>query len=245
MENMETEDTTVSDESQTQPPVEETTEVVEPTEEANATDATDEPTEDAGDNASVEGEDVQAIAPETDPEPEETFFDVQPPAPVDINNFIDENGNLDAAAFNAAQQAQITQAVQAAVQQSANERKYEKTWDTAYSAFPELRKNRELRDMVQAIHANSPATGKYLSPKQAAEKFFGFAGAAKQQGIKAATTTRTVQAAAGLGVTGAAAGPATNKVKQLREQMHSAPTLKGRTDANKALLEELIKSGAV
>jgi len=139
----------------------------------------------------------------------------------------------------------MAQAVQAAVQQSANERKYEKTWDKAYEAYPELRKNKDLRNMVQAIHANSPTTGKYLSPKQAAEKFFGFAGAAKQQGIKAAQTTRTVQAAAGLGVAGTQVTPTGNKEAQLRDQMHNAPTLKGRQDANKALLEALITSGRV
>lgn len=244
MENMQ-EDTPVSDESQTQPPVEET---VQEEVEASEANETDEITEEAGDNAVIEGEDVQASAPETpeeDDEEDNTFAPVAAPQPVDINAFIDENGNFDGIAFNAAQQAQIAQAVQAAVQQSANERKYEKTWDKAYESFPELRKNKELRNMVQAIHANSPATGKYLSPKQAAEKFFGFAGAAKQQGIKAAQTTRTVQAAAGLGITGAAATPSGSKEAQLRDQMHNAPTLEGRQAANKALLEALISSGKV
>ena len=211
-------------ESQTQPPVEEA--VTAPVEEApveateaNETDVTDETP--AEDNATVEGSDIQASASETQEEDEEdtTFVAPTVPAAVDIQQFIDANGNLDVAAFNAAQAAQIQAAVSAAVQQSANERKYERTWDKAFEAYPELRKNKELRNMVQAIHANSPATGKYLSPKQAAEKFLGFAGAAKQQGIKAATQTRTVQAAAGLGVTGAAATPQTSgtRITQLKE----------------------------
>lgn len=240
---------TPQDESQTQPPVEETAPAVEETApveapEANETDVTDETP--GGDNATVEGADIQASAPETqEDEEEETFVAPTQPQPVDIQSYIDANGNLDVAAFNAAQAAQTQAAIQAAVQQAANERKYERTWDRAYEAYPELKKNKELRNMVQAIHANSPVTGKYLSPKQAAEKFFGFAGAAKQQGIKAATQTRTTQAAASLGVTGVAAAPTTNKIAQLRDQMANGSTIKERNDATRATLEELVRSGAI
>lgn len=246
-------ETVATPESQTQPPVEQPTtdQVAETQPEAtNVTDAPDETAATA--EASTEG--TQASAPETTPAPEEDLeddfkpdFQNKVPEPVDPKGFIDEAGNFDLAGYTAANAQQTQATIQAAVDQARQERAYEKTWDKAYEAFPELRKDKNLRDMVQAIHANSPQTGKYISPKQAAEKLFGLRGQAKQEGIRAAQETRTVQAAANLGqaTTAATTSTASSKVTELRNARNAAPTLKAREDANAALLAELVKSGAI
>jgi hypothetical protein len=239
--------------AQPQPEQPEVTTPETPAEATNEPNATDVP---ADPNAPAP--EAPAPTPEAAPEQPEATEDADddfrpdnlkgtPPTAVDIQQYIDEQGNLDLAGFQAAQAAQTQSIVQAAVEQARQERAYEKTWDKAYDAYPELRKDKELRNMVQAIHANSPQTGKYLSPKQAAEKLFGLRGQAKAEGIKAAQETRTVQAAASLGQSTAAATTpaASSKVTELRSQRDSATTAKGREEANAALLKELIQTGAI
>jgi hypothetical protein len=207
-------------------------------------------TEVAPESAAAEPGDAPIETPVEADDPDDTFRPNDAsklPEPVDIQAFIDGEGNLDLKGFQAAQAAQTQAIVDAAVGSSRQERAYEKTWDKAYAAYPELRTNKELRDMVQAIHANSPQTGKYLSPTKAADKLFGLRGQAKKEGMQAAREVRSVQAAAALGSpNGASSAPvASSKITELRAARENAPTAKAKEDANKALIAELVRTGAI
>jgi hypothetical protein len=235
-----------------------TEEPVEPQDVAPEPDVTDEPdvTPEGGDepaaeepsaeelvadNAAVEGEDpVDEFVPEV----------IEPPkaTPPNINQFVDAEGNLDLAAYNQAQteflQNFSNQILSTATRMSDMRSKYEKTWDDAYQTYPQLRSDKELRDMVQAIHANSTTSGKYLSPKAAAARLFGVRNAAKAEGAKQSKETRTVQAAAALATPNApAATSATNKLTQLKEKMRSGKTVAERKSASADYLAELVRTG--
>lgn len=84
-----------------------------------------------------------------------------------------------------------------------------KGWDKAYEKFPELKTNKELRDLVQNSRigqisneinrAKTPEEAqkiKLTSPSQAAEKFFKYMGNAKAEGMKQATENTVIQASA-------------------------------------------------
>jgi hypothetical protein len=94
-----------------------------------------------------------------------------PPAP-DIRSFVDPEGNLDLNSYQAAQQTYTQEvfnaSVAAAAQTAQQLTKYQQDWQTAESKYPELKNNRQYRDMVQAIHANSanPASSTCRLPKQ-------------------------------------------------------------------------------
>lgn len=189
-----------------------------------------------------------------EPQEEDDDFDLeainQTPkvAPVDISNFINpETQELDAVAYNQAIQEQMSASVQAAVQQattmSSMQTKYEKQWDKAYEKYPELKGNREYKDMVQAIHANSALPGsKYLSPAKAAEKLFGIRSEAKAEGMKTAQTTRRVQAAANLGNPTPPVEAVNNKSDSLKGKMLTGSAVE-RKQATTDYIAELMRTG--
>lgn len=113
----------------------------------------------------------------------------------------DENGGIDANALvdniNKSLQAAV-QAAEARAEAKFNEQRTEqKLWDKAFDKYPELKKDKSLRDTVQALRfGQALQTGKILSPAQAAEKLVRREINAKVEGIKAATETVKVQASA-------------------------------------------------
>lgn len=246
----------VVDESQTQELQEEAVEAPEVD--------TDESQHETDENQPLEEEAVQpeASEPETqqeeevEPEEEEGFNpsqleSLQGPAvqTVEIQQYIDEEGNFDAIGYNSAMQQQIAAQTQAAVQQAVAttqmQQSYDKEWNKALDKYPELKKDRELRDMVQDIHANSAMPGrKYLSPAKAAEKIFGIRSSAKAEGMKAAQQTRQVQAAANLGSPNPpAAEGTTDKSASLKETMKSGATRKIREAATRDYLSQMMQQG--
>lgn len=145
-------------------------------------------------------EEVVEEEPEWKPEP----FKAPTLAAPDVRQFVDAEGNLDLGRYNQAQQEWSTNALQAATQAAmqvvSQSNAYQREWSKAEDKYPELKSNKQLKDMVQAIHANSAQPGfKYLSPAKAADQLFAIRGEAKSEGMKAAKESRTVQAAAGLG----------------------------------------------
>lgn len=186
-------------------------------------------------------------------EPEWTPTQIEAPnvqAP-NMQQFVDAEGNLDVANYQAAQAKWASDLVAAAVSQSTQAVKlqsdYEKEWYKAEDRYPELKKNRQLKDMVQAIHANSAQPGfKYLSPLKAAEQLFALRGEAKADGMKAAQQSRTVQAAASLGNPNPPApAQSTDRAKQLKDQMRTGGTRAERQSATHAYIGELLKSGRI
>lgn len=234
----------------------------------------EEATADAQDEQDVEEVASQEApeAVESDPQPEAEAEDEEPewvPQPLQrpqvdtsnlqrpqISQFVDASGNVDlmryeqaVAAYeqqkDAAYQNALSQAVSTATQSADLRLRYEKEWSKAETKYPELAKNRQMRDMVQAIHANSAVTGKYLSPVKAADQLFSLRGEAKAEGIKAARETRTVQAAAGLANPNPPAPASGNKASQLKEQMRSGKTVAERKAASQGYLKAMIDAGLI
>lgn len=170
--------------------------------------------------------------------------------PPDIRKFVDAEGNLDLVSYQTAQ-AEWTQKVMDATINASREQatmanRYEKEWNKAEDAYPQLKKDKELKDMVMAIHANSANPGyKYLSPLRAAEKLFGVQAAAKAEGAAGARETRTVQQAAALASPNPSAKTESGdtKLKQLKETMKSGKSARERREASAAYISELVKTG--
>lgn len=216
----------------------------------------------------AQGEEPQAEVAETavveEDEEEESSFNPQafqqPQAPqlppIDINQFVDTEGRIDMVAYNQAIQNQFQQQLAAVQQQTIQQAtqyttalsQYEKDWHKAEDRFPQLKgkQGKDLKDMVQAIHAQSAANpnGKYLSPLKAAEKFFGATSQAKAEGIKTAQETRTVQQAATLANPNPPAEPQDRaNVNNLKETMRRGTTRADRQQATNAYLTQLIEKG--
>lgn len=125
-------------------------------------------------------------------------------------DFADEYGNVDVAKFTQAMQArdaalaqQVAQAVsQQVLQQSSQQtsqqllamRQEERAWQKAETKYPELKNNKELRDLVHNTRINYLDKGSRMSPSQAADKLFKFIQGAEQRGQAQATETVRVQA---------------------------------------------------
>lgn len=127
--------------------------------------------------------------------------------PVGDDNLIDPNAL--AGAINQQIAAAENRAF-ARSQQAQQEAQIEaKGWEKAYEKFPELKSNKELRDLVQNSRigqisneinrAKTPEEAQKIrltSPSQAAEKFFKYMGNAKAEGMKQATENTVIQASA-------------------------------------------------
>lgn len=203
----------------------------------------------------------QADAPTVE-EPEVNPFQRTqlPPVPQvaapNVSQFIDPTtGIFDQVAFQNAQMeyqnnlqqslAQVQQAaIQAATEEIRMERQYEKDWNKAYDVWPELKSDKKLEAMVQAIHAQSANPGQaYKSPAKAAQELKALIGGSKQEGMKAATEVRQVQAAAGLGVTNPPARVQGDRASTLKNQMMNGTTLHERQSAGSSLLEDMVRNG--
>lgn len=196
---------------------------------------------------------TQESSQEGGEEEEEEQFVPQAPQipqikPVDINDFITD-GNFDADGYNKALQAQMSAQMQAVVAETTGrnqlERQYEKEWDKAYDKFPQLKGNtpeaKQMRGMVQAIHAQSANPGqKYLSPARAASQFFDFASGQRKVGRSAATESRTVQASANLGRTTPPAQAVSSKNDDLKGKLKHGKTAQDRKDAAHELLKQIV-----
>jgi hypothetical protein len=199
------------------------------------------------DNAAVEGDDAEAAEDEFKPEAI-TPPDIKAP---DLRQFVDNDGNLDLARFQEAQNQWMNQAMQAATstatRAAAMQTKYEKEWTKAESKYPELAKSKQLRSMVKAIHIDSANPGNsYLSPLKAADQLFGVRSQAKAEGAKAAKESRTVQQAAALATPSApAAASQGSTMSQLKDKMRSAKTSAERKAASAEIISRLVESGKI
>lgn len=234
---------------------EETQEVVESAEETDTDDANDEQDVETSEEAAEETTETPVPAPKAEPEETEEEFvpkalerpDTTPP---DIRKFVDAEGNLDLVSYQTAQAEWMQKSMDAAISSSREAaqmaNRYEKEWNKAEDAYPQLKKDKELKDMVMAIHANSANPGyKYLSPLRAAEKLFGVQEAAKAAGAAGARETRTVQQAAALANPNppAKADGSGDKLNQLKEQMRHGKTSRERKEASAAYLSALVNAG--
>jgi hypothetical protein len=191
-----------------------------------------EPQEVAEEAPAIEGADVEEEE-ELDPAAYAPQYAQPQQIPqIDPNQFIDETGQVDWYTYNAAQEQRMQaiqenaaimaqNAVQQATHQMELKQNYQTMWSKAEDKYPELKGNKELKDMVQAIHAQSAllGKGKFLSPEKAAAKLFGVRSSAKAEGMKAASETRRVQSAAGLANPNPPAQAGSKSTKDLKSAM--------------------------
>lgn len=130
---------------------------------------------------------------------------------LDFNNIqTGDDGLIDpnvlATAINQ-QMASIEQRATAKAQQVYQEqRNEERSWEKAYEKHPELKSNKELRDLVHRARlgevadllskSQDPRSVKLPTPGQVADKFFKNITSAKQEGMKQATENVKVQSSA-------------------------------------------------
>lgn len=160
------------------------------------------------------------------------------------------DGSIDPNAFAAAINQQITQATEVARQQARVEAqeqiKEQKLWEQAENAYPELKQDKELRDMVKnARWGEWVATNgtKNPSPKAIADKIFNKIGQAQKQGVEQAQNNVRIQESAALETASntATASPQT----ELRTRVASANTREQKDTATTELLKTLIDSGDI
>ena len=206
----------------------------------------------------------QAPAPtQTNEAPTETseYDDVQvdtlpyaqqaPTQPFDWNNLPqDADGNVDPNAFASAINQQITQATETARQEARKEAqeqiREQKLWEQAENAHPELKEDKEIRDMVKnARWGEWVATNgqKNPSPKQIADKLFNKIGAAKKQGVDQAQNNVRIQETAVL-ETASNTGNAAPQ-SELRTRVSTATTRQQQESATNDLLRNLIDTGDI
>lgn len=173
-----------------------TTEEVQPSETAEAAPVTATP------------EPATVTESDTDDEIEYPTYQGPQYQPIDFSQLqADENGLIDpnalAGTINqsiaAAEQRAVAQATQAFQEQ----RVEEKQWEKAYDKYPELKTNKELRDLVHNSRlgevtnllskTQDTSSVKLPTPAQIADKLFKHMGTAKTEGMKQATENVVVQ----------------------------------------------------
>lgn len=127
--------------------------------------------------------------------------------PVGEDNLIDPNAL--AQTINQSIAAAEERATQRAQRAFAEQRSEERAWEKAYEKYPELKGNREFKDMVQSMRIGEATNllsrartqeevqnAKLPTPAQMAERLFKYMGNAKQEGMKQATQNTVIQQSA-------------------------------------------------
>jgi len=146
------------------------------------------------------------------PAEEEEAYSPPPPipavAPIDFSQLpVDENNLIDPNALASQINQRIAQAEQnaaARAQQLYAEQESEKRqWDKAYEKYPDLKNNKEMRDLVhnarlgkvtELLSSNSdPSSIKLPTPAQVADNLFKYVGQAKTEGMQQANQNTQVQ----------------------------------------------------
>lgn len=162
----------------------------------------------------------------------------------------DVDGNIDPNAFATAINQQISQATVLARQEARIEAqeqiKEQKLWEQAENTYPELKQDKELRDMVKNARWGewvSTNGQKNPSPKQIADKIFNKIGQAKKMGVEQAQNNVRIQESAVL-ETASNTATATPQ-SELRTRVASANSSRQRDTATTELLKNLIESGDI
>ena len=120
------------------------------------------------------------------------------PQNIDINQLPRDPENPDYVDPQAYAQAIQQQAIEAARREIAEQRQEEKLWDKATEAYPELKENKDLRDLVYNSRMGEMIAGRNPSPKAVADRLFKHIQSARQSGVQQAQTNVTVQESARL-----------------------------------------------
>lgn len=187
---------------------------VEPTTQDEPTVAPQEPVQDEQPVAEPQAQEqeTEPRAPETPAEEEEeTPYQQGPGVPqLDFNNLPSEDGLIDpnslAAQINQANSQTFEAARIAARNEYQEQRAEEKSWDKAYDKYPDLKNNKELRDLVHRARlgevtdmlsrSKDPQSVKLPTPSQVADRFFKHLATGKAEGMKQANENTVIQASA-------------------------------------------------
>lgn len=193
---------------------------------------------------------VQAAEPTTpevpvqEAEVEDEYVPTELPdiAPFDVSQLeVDENGQVDSQSFNQAVNQKIQEAIAVSTQTIRLELQEKQEWDKAIAAYPELKSDSNLRNLVHQLRAGSVIESngqKYLSPKQAADRLMKIRGQAVAEGVKQAQTNTRIQESAYLETSATSTSPETSRRSNIKAQLNSG-SYKEREDARKALLGDV------
>lgn len=167
--------------------------------------------------------------------------------PVGDDNLIDPNAL--AGAINQ-QMATIEQRAVAQAQQAFQEqRAEEKAWEKAYDKHPELKTNKELRDLVHRARlgevadllskTQDPRSVKLPTPGQVADKFFKNISSAKQEGYKQATENVKVQSSAYVESSTTKTDDSSDAIAKARQNINN-PNAEIRKQARQDLLKSMV-----
>lgn len=223
----------------------------------NETDVTEAPVEETVQETPVEETEVQEVDETVEgpveevQEVEEEADEYQAPQYPTFTPNIDfsqlpttEDGLLDPNALASTITEQIAQAQAAAVQEAQarfqEERQEERLWNKAIEKYPELKTDKELRELVQNTRLGSLAqTNKFPTPAQVAETLFKRMGSAEAKGAKQATESVKIQKSAYVETSQVKSDDGATKRQQLEQQIVSPdPTV--RTKATNELLKSML-----
>lgn len=192
----------------------------------------------------VETTEVQEEVQEDDDDYLPHYTETQELPDFDLTNLpADENGLVDLNAYaEAMKQRDVTlmeQARAAARQEFLEQRQEERAWSKAVEKYPQLKGNRELRDLIHQTRMGSIVEGKNPTPLQIADQLFKHLGTAKTEGYQQAKTTETIQKSASLET---ASQPASNETRkeQLFKKISDSHDRTGAEAAQRELLKMMV-----
>lgn len=191
------------------------------------------------------------VPPVEEEEEYQTYQPIPQVAPIDFSQLpVDENNLIDPNALAGMINQRIAQSEQNAVanaQRIYAEQEQEKNlWTKAYEKYPDLKTNKELRDMVHQSRlgkvtellssTNDPAQIKFPTPSQMADSLFKHISAQKAEGFKQATQNTEIQQSVVLEKSGKA-GVSGDDTAQLQANLNN-PNKEVRDKARNSLLRK-------
>lgn len=195
-------------------------------------------------------------APQAEEEEERYQYQVPQSQPIDFNNLpVNEDNQVDpnmlAGSINQSISAAEERAFARAQQAMQEQRVEEKSWDRAYDKHPELKENKELRDLVHRARlgevtdllsrTQDPSSVKLPTPSQVADKFFKNLATAKAAGMKQANENTVVQASAHVETAGRRTNDGSDSRSKLFQQLKN-PNKEVSKKAGQELLKDMLFS---
>ncbi len=194
---------------------------------------------------------VEEQAPSQEQAPEQVQTPEQPeqvaevpveddPADLDMRQYMqqapqvqpDEDGMIDPEAYRQSILAEVKQTI-------AFEKSEEKAWASVENKYPEIKSDRELRDLVEAQRLADVARGGAGNLSKIAEKVVGKMKSYQQQGKAQAQVSETVQQSAGLQTATA------NKVDSSKDSDLIDRMSRGSEEAQHELISEWLAQGKI
>lgn len=197
-----------------------------------------------------------ATVTETEPEEEIDYPAYQGPEyqPIDFSQLqADENGLIDPSALAGTINQSIAAAEERATARASQvyqeQRAEERSWDKAYEKYPDLKTNKELRDLVHNSRIGEVTnllsktqdvkSVKLPTPSQIADKLFKHMGTAKSEGMKQATENVVVQNSAHVETAGRTSDDAAENRSKLYQNINN-PNKEKAKQARTELLKSML-----